>query len=60
MDDYGAAVAAMRSPLSGRPEVSELIHYATLAADGHNAQPWRLRVGANRIDILPARIVDGR
>jgi len=32
---------------------SALIHAATLAANGHNSQPWRFRVGARVIDILP-------
>jgi nitroreductase len=33
--------------------MNDLIRYATLAASGHNTQPWRFRVGASRIDILP-------
>ena len=53
MDAYGAAVAATRSALSAQPELPDIVRYATLAASGHNTQPWRFRLGEGRIDILP-------
>jgi nitroreductase len=53
LDAYNASVAATRTALSERPEIEDLIRYATLAANGHNTQPWRFRVGTGRIDILP-------
>lgn len=53
MEDYSAAVAASRAMLSKHPEMRDLIRYATLAPNGHNTQPWRFRVGENRIEILP-------
>jgi len=53
MDEYDASVAETRATLSERPTLRELVRYATLAANGHNTQPWRFRVGANRIEILP-------
>jgi len=53
MSDYTAAVAQTRSVLSARPELAELVRYATLAPNGHNTQPWRFRLGEGRIDILP-------
>lgn len=53
MDDYDAAVARIRSILSARPDLADLIRYATLAPNGHNTQPWRFRLGDGRIDILP-------
>jgi nitroreductase len=53
MEDYSAAVAASRAMLSKRPEMRDFIRYATLAPNGHNTQPWRFRVGENRIEILP-------
>jgi hypothetical protein len=31
----------------------DLIRYATLAANGHNAQPWQFRLRGDGIDILP-------
>ena len=53
MRDYDAAVANLRSVLSARPELADLVRYATLAPNGHNTQPWRFRLGEGRIDILP-------
>jgi nitroreductase len=53
MDQYNASVAATRRKISERPEIGDLIRYATLAPSGHNTQPWRFRVGADRIEILP-------
>ena len=38
-------VAATRASLSQEPAVRELIRYATLAASGHNTQPWRFAIG---------------
>ncbi len=53
MEEYDASVAAMRATLSQRPEVPDLIRFATLAPNGHNTQPWRFRIGKDSIDILP-------
>src|ERR1700682_4217447 len=53
MEEYNASVLATRAALSERPEVKDFIRCATLAASGHNTQPWRFGVGAGRIDILP-------
>ncbi|AHE55936.1 hypothetical protein NX02_21525 [Sphingomonas sanxanigenens DSM 19645 = NX02] len=35
------------------PSARDLIRYATLAPNGHNAQPWLFRIGDKKIDILP-------
>ena len=51
--DYKAVTAATRATLPEAPEIRDLIRYATLAPNGHNAQPWLFRVSENRIDILP-------
>lgn len=51
--DYGDATAAMRSPLTTRSDARDLIRHAMLAPNGHNAQPWRFRLGDQRIEILP-------
>jgi hypothetical protein len=52
-DDYETAVTALRMAPADLSRSNELIRLATLAASGHNTQPWRFRVGADRIDILP-------
>ncbi len=51
--DYDAATAAMRTPLPDQAATLDLIRYATLAPNGHNAQPWLFKASAQRIDILP-------
>lgn len=53
MTDYTAAVAAARAKLSEHPELAEFIRYATLAANGHNTQPWRFNLADDRITVLP-------
>lgn len=53
MEEYDAAVATTRAALAGHPEIRDLIRYATLAASGHNTQPWRFRLCEDRIEILP-------
>lgn len=46
-------VAAQRATLSEHPELADLVRYATLAASGHNAQPWRFRPTDGGLAILP-------
>ena len=53
MAAYAAAVAVMRAALVERPDVVDLLRYATLAPNSHNTQPWRFRVGADKIEIAP-------
>jgi nitroreductase len=53
MEEYDSAVAATRAALVVRPQMRDLIRYATLAPNGHNTQPWRFRIGKDRIDVLP-------
>lgn len=53
MEAYNASVVATRAALAQNPDLRELIRYATLAANGHNTQPWRFRIGARSIEILP-------
>ena len=35
------------------PGIADIIRYATLAANGHNTQPWQFRVEESAIEILP-------
>ena len=53
MDEYNALVAATRAALTERPEIRDLIRYATLAASGHNTQPWRFRASETEMEVLP-------
>lgn len=53
MAAYKSYVDDTRVPLPTDPATVDLIRYATLAANGHNTQPWRFRIEGNTIDILP-------
>ena len=53
-DSLAAATWRHSDPrISGSKQQMELVRYATLAANSHNTQPWRFRIEANRITILP-------
>lgn len=52
-DDYDAAMAQLRRLPASPPTTRDLLRYATLAPNGHNAQPWRFGVAHDHIDILP-------
>jgi nitroreductase len=54
MNAYDEAAAALRVPLAADvADRRELIRYATLAANSHNTQPWKFRIGQREIDVLP-------
>lgn len=53
MAAYDDAAAALQAPLPATAGQRDLIRYATLAANSHNTQPWRFRIGGDRIDVLP-------
>lgn len=53
LDDYVEAASVTRAALRQNPEAAELIRYATLAANGHNTQPWRFHVETGGIRIFP-------
>lgn len=54
MHNYDAAAAKLRAKLSETPDLTALIRFATLAANGHNTQPWRFTVRADGgISISP-------
>jgi hypothetical protein len=50
---YDQSLAEMTQPLSDSPAATDLVRYATLAANNHNAQPWRFRVEGQSITVLP-------
>src|ERR1700687_4488644 len=54
---YGATMRALRSPLHESAEhgalLQELVRCATLAANGHNTQPWKFGLSPDTISIRP-------
>jgi len=50
--DHDTATAALWSPRDAAT-FEGLVHYATLAANSHNAQAWRFRQTAGGVAILP-------
>ncbi|WP_202842210.1 Acg family FMN-binding oxidoreductase [Luteimonas saliphila] len=50
---YEAYTEQLRAPLPAQAGIADLVRYATLAANSHNTQPWRFRVGEHSLDILP-------
>lgn len=52
---YEEAARALRRPLdaSVSDPLRELVRFATLAANGHNTQPWRFQRSADGVDIVP-------
>lgn len=51
--EYETRAAALRAALAATPALPELLRYATLAANGHNTQPWRFRVRPAGLRVLP-------
>ncbi len=52
-DRYNEINTQIRSPLPVSPDTLDLVRHATLAANGHNTQPWLFDVSRSNIDILP-------
>jgi nitroreductase len=53
MREYDEAVTELRARLAEQPQERDFVRLATLAANGHNTQPWRFELRAGRIEILP-------
>lgn len=53
MGSYQAAAGRLRQPLARDPTLEELVRMATLAANGHNTQPWAFRLAEQKISLLP-------
>jgi hypothetical protein len=53
MSDYDNYAKGVRAELPSEPNVRDLIRYATLAANGHNTQPWRFAASKSAIRLLP-------
>lgn len=52
-EEYARAIARQRAPLAPAGGVLDVIRFATLAANGHNSQPWRFQIEPRSIRILP-------
>ena len=53
LDGYHEALDRQRRLITSEPSLNELVRMSTLAANGHNAQPWKFRLAEGRIIILP-------
>lgn len=53
MAAYNEANARLRETLSSNPDLSEFIRLATLAANGHNTQPWIFSLRPGGVTIAP-------
>jgi len=53
--NYDQSASQIRTPVAQSANISaemrELVRYATLAASGHNTQPWTFTIAENAIDI---------
>ena len=50
---YDEANAKLRQIVSDNPSLTDFVRMATLAANGHNTQPWKFKLRPNGVDILP-------
>jgi hypothetical protein len=53
MSQYDDAMSAMRARFPAQPELRDYVRFGTLAANSHNTQPWKFRLGADTIELLP-------
>ena len=50
---FATSMQLLRRPLDTAAGPAEWLRYATLAANGHNTQPWLFRVAPDAIQVLP-------
>lgn len=53
LDGYRDELERQRRLLSADPALQDLVRMSTLAANGHNTQPWKFRLDEGGIKILP-------
>lgn len=53
IDNYSEEIRRQREALSADPAIADYIRYATLAANGHNTQPWKFRITQSGVTVLP-------
>lgn len=55
MGEFDARAERLRPPIRADAGIADVLRYATLAANGHNTQPWRFHVEGDAIEIRPDR-----
>ena len=50
---YARYIARLRAPLADNPPMADLLRTASLAASGHNTQPWRFEAAPGAITLHP-------
>jgi nitroreductase len=55
VDAYANQAKALRAPLGKCIDHRELVRYAALAANGHNAQAWKFCIHKRQIDVIVDR-----
>jgi hypothetical protein len=53
MTTIDEAARMIREPMPGHAGLVDCVRYATLAANGHNTQPWRFSLSARKVEIRP-------
>ena len=53
LESYERAMAQRRAALPAGQDLKQIVRYATLAANGHNTQPWLFRIADREIRIEP-------
>lgn len=53
MNLYNETAERTRRAITKNADLREMIRYATLAANGHNTQPWKFRINKSTATILP-------
>lgn len=53
MNLYNDKAEQTRRFLAPDADLREMIRYATLAANGHNTQPWKFQINKSNVTILP-------
>ena len=51
--DIDSATSSLRATINPSKKINEILRFATLAANGHNTQPWQFRVQDTTIEIHP-------
>jgi hypothetical protein len=53
MNKYAEAVSAIRVGLPTEPELRDFVRFSTLAPNSRNTQPWKFRLEADAVEVLP-------